>query len=124
MESDWLPGKIYAFTGEPLRIERLSLPPGSMVSFGHHMPHHVGHRNDDENVRWGLLMAFRTPDPTAQPNDIKIEWQRAGVRQSVLGPISTRWNESAPVHWAERMEAEGRLSESCRRLLEADKPIG
>lgn len=120
MEANWLAGKTHAFTGEPLKIKRLSIPPGSMVSFGHHMPHHVGHRNDDSNVRWGLLMAFRTPDPTADPSDATIEWHRRGTRQSTIGPVSPRWNESAPVHWAERMEAAGTLSSSARRLLETD----
>ena len=75
MQTNWIAGKIHAFTGEPLRIERLALPPGSMVSFVHHMPHHVGHRDLDAPTRWGLLMAYRTPDPKASP---------------------TKWNEGTP----------------------------
>lgn len=118
MQANWLDGKIHAFTGEPLRIERLSIPPGSMVSFGHHMPHHVGHRNEDAGARWGLLMAFRTLDPTADPTDTGNDWGQKHL--SELGPVSPKWNESAPVHWAERMEAAGRLTPSARRLLEAD----
>ena len=67
MRSGWLKGKTHPITGEPLEIVHLSLPPGSMVSFVHHMPHYVGRRKPGSKMRWGLLMAFRTPDPEATP---------------------------------------------------------
>ena len=102
MKAIWIKEKTHPVTGEPLQILRLSTPPGSMVSFVHHMPHHVGHRNPDAGTRWGLLMAYRTPDPTAAP---------------------TKWSEGAPLHWVERVEAAGKLSPTARRLLEADNPI-
>ena len=54
MKAGWLQGKIHAFTHEPLEIVHLSIPPGSMVSFVHHMPHYVGHRRPGAGVRWGL----------------------------------------------------------------------
>ena len=41
-QAGWMRGRVHAFTGEPLRIEPLSLNPGSMVSFVHHMPHRRG----------------------------------------------------------------------------------
>ena len=101
-EAGWMRGRVHAFTGEPLRIEPLFLAPGSMVSFVHHMPHRVSHRDDDAPMRWGLLMAYRTPDPDeAEP---------------------ARWNEGVPAHWAERQEAEGRITEPMRRVFEGDKP--
>lgn len=102
METTWLKEKTHPVTGEPLQILRLSLPPGSMVSFVHHMPHHVGHRNPNAGTRWGLLMAFRTPDPTATP---------------------AKWTEGVPLHWVERVEAAGKLSPTARQLFEADNPI-
>ena len=102
MQTGWMTGKIHAFTGEPLRIERLSLPPGSMVSFVHHMPHHVGHRDPDAPTRWGLLMAYRTPDSKASP---------------------AKWNEGTPTHWAERMEAASRLTPAMRRIFEGDHSL-
>ena len=70
MRSGWLKGKTHPITGEPLEIVHLSLPPGSMVSFVHHMPHYVGRRKPDSEMRWGLLMAFRTPDPEAAPRQV------------------------------------------------------
>lgn len=102
MENNWLKGKTHPFTGEPLKILRLSIPPGSMVSFVHHLPHHVGHRKAGTDTRWGLLMAYRSPDPTAEP---------------------AKWNESAPIHWCEHTEAAGKLSPTARRLFEGDNPI-
>ncbi len=102
MERDWLPGKIHAFTGEPLKIVHLRIPPGSMVSFVHHMPHFVGYRAPDAPVRWGLLMAYRSPDPNAEPG---------------------KWSEGVPPHWAERMLAAGRLSPHARQVFAGDNPV-
>ena len=72
-----------------------------MVSFVHHMPHHVGHRAQDAPTRWGLLMAYRTPHPDEQP---------------------ARWNEGTPTHWVERIAESGQLTESMRRVFEGDNP--
>ena len=102
MEANWLPGKKHAFTGEPLQIVHLSLPPGTMVSFVHHMPHFVGYRQPHAPVRWGLLMAYRTPDPRAAPR---------------------KWSTGVPLHWAERLEAGDRISAAARRVYEADVPL-
>ncbi len=101
IQAGWMREKIHAFTGEPLKIKHLSLPPGSMVSFVHHMPHHVGHRAQDAPTRWGLLMAYRTPDLDEQP---------------------ARWNEGTPTHWVERIAESGQLTESMRRVFEGDNP--
>ena len=65
------------------------------------MPHHVGHRKPGTPTRWGLLIAYRTPDPDASP---------------------AKWTNGIPVHWVERAAAEGRLSAAARRVLEADNP--
>ena len=100
MRAGWLRGKIHAFTGKPLEIVRLSIPPGSMVSFVHHMPHHVGRRMPEAPVRWGLLMANRTPDCGAAP---------------------AQWSNGVPAHWAKRNA--GRISEDARRVLAGDNPI-
>ena len=101
IRAGWMRDKIHACTGEALRIETLSLPPGSMVSFVHHMPHHVGHRDRDAATRWGLLMAYRTPDDDES--------------------AATKWNEGTPQHWAERMETTGRLSTTMRRVFAGDQ---
>jgi hypothetical protein len=110
-EAGWMRDKNHPVTGEPLRIERLDLPPGSMVSFVHHMPHHAGHRALDAETRWGLLMAYRTPDPT-----------ESSARTSTLASsqASRRWNEGTPAHWAQRMEDAGRLTPAMCRVFEGE----
>ena len=100
IQAGWMADKVHAFTGEPLQIKQLSLPPGSMVSFVHHMPHGVGHRDRDAPTRWGLLMAYRTPDPD---EDL------------------ARWNEGTPVHWVERADAAGRLTAAMRQVFAGDR---
>ena len=100
IESRWLKGKIHGFTRESLKVEKLSLRPGSIVSLVHHMPHGVGHRAPNAPTRWGVLIAFRTPDETA--------------------PADERWTKGVPAHWADRMVAEGRLSSEAHRLFESD----
>ena len=102
MQAMWLPGKTHPITGKPLEIRHLSLPPGSMVSFVHHMPHHVGPRQLSAPTRWGVLMAYRTPDPMAS---------------------QAKWTSGVPAQWVERIEASGLLSSTARRVFEADNPL-
>ena len=102
MQANWLKGKIHAITGKPLGIVHLSIPPGSMISFVHHMPHHVQRRPPGAPTRWGLLMAYRTPDPDAAP---------------------AKWTGGIPTHWVERTAAAGKLSDKERRVFEADNPL-
>ena len=102
MQANWLKGKTHAITGKPLEIVHLSLPPGSMVSFVHHMPHHVQHRPPRAPTRWGLLMAYRTPDPAAMPD---------------------KWTKGVPTHWIERTAAAGKLSDAERSVFKADNPL-
>ncbi|MED5414052.1 MAG: hypothetical protein VYC64_03805 [Candidatus Latescibacterota bacterium] len=98
----WMRGKDHPATAEPLRIETLDLSPGSMVSFVHHMPHHVGHRDEGAPTRWGLLMAYRTRDPEQAPS---------------------KWNEGTPAHWADRTDAHGLMTQQMRRIFEGDQPL-
>ena len=102
MKAGWLKGKTHAVTGKPLEIVHLSIRPGSIVSFVHHMAHHVGHRKPRTPTRWGLLMAYRTPDPEASP---------------------AMWTNGIPAHWVKRTAAQGKLSAAVRRVFEADNPL-
>ncbi len=102
MESGWLKGKTHPITGRPLEILHLWLPPGSMVSFVHHMPHYVGPRRPGSGVRWALLMAYRTPN---------------------FETHSAKWTEAVPPHWIERMAAEGKLSPTAQHVFAGDNPL-
>ena len=84
----WLQGKTHPrHPGTPLRIKRLNVPPGSFVSFCHHMPHWVGARAPGAPTRWAALFAYRTPDPGLHPD----------ARQ--------KWGTAAPKQWLRRVEA-------------------
>ena len=66
------------------------------------MPHYVGYRKPGTATRWGLLMAYRTPDPDAEPE---------------------KWTNGIPTHWVEQTAAQGKLSATAQRVFEADNPI-
>ena len=99
MRAGWLQGKTHPCTGEPLEILPLSINPGSIVSFVHHMPHYAGRRSPDAATRWAILMACRTPDPQAAP---------------------ARWSEHVPSYWAERTLESVTMSPGAQRMFQAD----
>jgi|EP01046_Picozoa_sp_COSAG06_P015554 hypothetical protein len=64
--ASWLKDKLHPITGEPLRIQRLELPPGSMAIVLHHSPHAVEPRPPGSGTRHCTLFSFRAPDPGGQ----------------------------------------------------------
>ena len=63
LERTWLAGKRHPITGDPLRIEHLELPPGSMVTALTHIPHAVSPRPPGSGTRHCALFSYREPDP-------------------------------------------------------------
>jgi hypothetical protein len=61
MREGWMQGKVNPATGEPLEIVYPAMPPGSMLSFVHHMPHGVTPVH--AGIRMGILLTYRTADP-------------------------------------------------------------
>ena len=121
MKAGWLKGKIHAFTRKPLEIVHLSLPPGSMVSFVHHMPHYVGYRKPGTTTRWGLLMAYRTPDPmqnrkSGQMVFPPIGWNRPRLKENCLLWRSVCLRRIIPPTNIYRTELFGDI---CRRTISA-----
>ena len=99
MQAGWLVGKTHPFTGKPLEIRTLSVGPGTIISFVHHMPHYAGHRSADAETRWSILMAYRTPDPDAEP---------------------ARWTKGVSAHWADRALATGKLSPAAVQIFQGE----
>ena len=58
LEAGWLKGKKHPVTGEPLRIFRPALPPGSMASILTYSPHGVAPRPEGSGTRWASLFAY------------------------------------------------------------------
>ena len=62
-EQTWLKDKRHPLTGKKLTIQRLALPPGSMVVVLHHSPHAVEPRPEGTGTRHCTLFSYRAPDP-------------------------------------------------------------
>ena len=63
--SGWLRGKCHPISGDPLEIQSLSLPPGSLVSAVAHLAHAVSKRAMDRTTRFGSLWSYRVYDSDA-----------------------------------------------------------
>ncbi len=62
MEQQWLANRVHPVTGAPLKIERLSLPPGSIVCCLTHAVHGVDPKTADRKTRWCTLYCYKKPD--------------------------------------------------------------
>lgn len=69
MENGWLNGRIHPITGKALEIEKLALPPGSIVCCLSHAAHGVASKVATQETRWSFLICYRKKsiDGYAQP---------------------------------------------------------
>jgi hypothetical protein len=70
MRQGWMKDRIHPVTEEPLEIEHLSLPPGSVVCCLSHAAHAVAEKSPGKKTRWCSLFCYRKPDTNdgyAQP---------------------------------------------------------
>ena len=106
LEAGWLRGETHPLTGEPLKVEGLSLPPGSIVSLYAHVAHAVEPRKPgSDRTRWASLFCFRD-----------------GEHKGVVEPPPSPGREVPPV-WAQRA-AQGDVPQVLRSLLEGDGIFG
>ena len=106
LEAGWLAGKKHPLTGEPLKVEGLSLPPGSIVSLYAHVAHAVEPRKaGSDRTRWASLFCFRD-----------------GEHKGVVEPPPSPGREVPPV-WAQRA-AQGDVPQVLRSLLEGGGIFG
>ncbi len=71
MRAGWLAGRKHPVTSEPLQIEYISLPPGSVILCLSHAAHAVAPKALDRTTRWCSLFCYKKPgDVTgyAQPS--------------------------------------------------------
>ena len=62
MEHQWLANRVHPVTGARLRIEHLSLPPGSIVCCLTHAAHGVDPKAAGRKTRWCTLYCYKKPD--------------------------------------------------------------
>lgn len=71
MQQEWLAGRIHPVTSEPLQIEHLSIPPGTVVCCLSHAAHAVSPKALDRDTRWCSLFCYKKPSDLtgyAQPS--------------------------------------------------------
>lgn len=67
LRDGWLAGKRHPVTGEPLKIENLTAPEGSVVLMYTHAAHAVSPRRPDSPMRWCVVYAYRNPGAPVSP---------------------------------------------------------
>ena len=81
LEATWLKGRVHRGTHEPLQIERLDLPEGSVVLMWTHALHAVEPRKASSDTRWTVVYAYRNP---GHPSDAR--WISPGFeRKRIIG---------------------------------------
>ena len=71
IQQGWLAGRVHPVTSEPLEVEYLSLPPGSVVFCLSHAAHAVAPKALDRKTRWCSLYCYKKPNDVtgyAQPS--------------------------------------------------------
>jgi hypothetical protein len=77
LEATWLAGKRHPISGEPLRMERLSAAPGSVVLMWTHALHGVTARAADSDTRWTVVYAYRNPGRPSRARWLSEDFERS-----------------------------------------------
>ena len=92
IQQGWLAGRVHPVTSEPLQIEYLSLPPGSVICCLSHAAHAVAPKTLDRQTRWCSLFCYKKPSDVtgyAQPShSIPPVWAMKAQRGE-LPPVVT-----------------------------------
>jgi phytanoyl-CoA dioxygenase PhyH len=78
LEATWLAGKRHPISGEPLRVERLHAPPGSVILMWTHALHGVTPRSADSDTRWTVVYAYRNPGRPSRARWLSEEFESSG----------------------------------------------
>ncbi len=79
LQENWLEGKTHPETGEPLEIEALSAPPGTVALMWTHAAHAVSPRKEDSNTRWCVVYAYRNPGKPSGARWITPEFEQKPI---------------------------------------------
>lgn len=79
MEAGWLRGKNHPMTGEPLAIQPLIAPPGSVALMWTHAAHAVNPRQPHSLTRWAVVYAYRNPGRTSRARWITEAYERKAI---------------------------------------------
>ncbi len=74
-QSGWLVNKKHMLTGEPLEIQDLSVPDGTVVLMWTHAAHAVSPRQPSSDTRWTVVYAYRNPGRPSAARWISKEFE-------------------------------------------------
>ena len=84
MERGWLAGRQHPITSEPLKIEHLSLPPGSIVCCLSHAAHGVAPKAVERETRWSSIYCYKKADDATSyvqpPHAVPPVWAMKALR--------------------------------------------
>ena len=67
LREGWLAGKTHLQTGEPLQIQKLTVPNGTVILMWTHAAHAVSARKQDSDTRWTVVYGYRNPGKPCTP---------------------------------------------------------
>ncbi len=79
LQEGWLKGKTHPETGEPLEIQALSVPPGTVILMWTHAAHAVSPRKQDSDTRWTVVYAYRNPGKPSHARWITPEFEQKPI---------------------------------------------
>ena len=79
LQENWLAGKTHPETGDPLEIQALSVPSGTVVAMWTHAAHAVNPRKPDSNTRWCVVYAYRNPGKPSGARWITPEFEQKPI---------------------------------------------
>ncbi len=79
LQDGWLAGKTHLETGEPLEIEALSVPPGTVILMWTHAAHAVTPRKQQSDTRWTVVYGYYKPGKDPGERWITPEFERKPI---------------------------------------------
>ena len=79
LREGWLVGKTHPKTGEPLEIQALSVPSGTVILMWTHAAHAVTPRKQDSETRWTVVYAYRNPGKPSGARWISPEFEQKPI---------------------------------------------
>lgn len=74
LRSGWMKDRVHPLGGEPLAIEELAAPPGSVALMWTHAAHAVHPRLDHSDTRWCVVYGYRNPGAESPARRITPEF--------------------------------------------------
>lgn len=79
LRDGWLKDKAHPATGDPLQIEELEAPPGTVIAMWTHAAHGVNARRTGSDTRWCVVYAYRNPGLPSKARWITPEFEQRQI---------------------------------------------